>query len=68
MVFQICYRYGLTPEERKEIGFICKRLIDMGRIHYLQSVNYTGHLVEYVSQDVSLENVAIIAKRTNKTL
>lgn len=54
-------KLGLTHSEREEIGRKCKRLIDMGRVHYLQQHNLISELVIYVDSEVTLENVALVA-------
>ncbi|XP_074954332.1 tRNA:m(4)X modification enzyme TRM13 homolog isoform X1 [Phalacrocorax aristotelis] len=51
----------LTVEERKEIGCLCKRLIDHGRIEYLQQRGYKAALQYYTESAVSLENVLLTA-------
>ncbi|NXL59975.1 TRM13 enzyme, partial [Chordeiles acutipennis] len=51
----------LTVEERKEIGCLCKRLIDHGRIEYLQQRGYEAALQYYTESAVSLENVLLTA-------
>uniref|UniRef100_A0A672UDH8 tRNA:m(4)X modification enzyme TRM13 n=2 Tax=Strigops habroptila TaxID=2489341 RepID=A0A672UDH8_STRHB len=51
----------LTVEERKEIGCLCKRLIDHGRIEYLQQRGYKAVLQYYIEAAVSLENVLLTA-------
>ncbi|XP_049665119.1 tRNA:m(4)X modification enzyme TRM13 homolog isoform X3 [Accipiter gentilis] len=51
----------LTVEERKEIGCLCKRLIDHGRIEYLQQRGYKAVLQYYIESAVSLENVLLTA-------
>ncbi|NXP44056.1 TRM13 enzyme, partial [Heliornis fulica] len=51
----------LTVEERKEIGYLCKRLIDHGRIEYLQQQGYKAALRYYTESAVSLENVLLTA-------
>ncbi|PKU45816.1 hypothetical protein llap_3902 [Limosa lapponica baueri] len=51
----------LTVEERKEIGFLCKLLIDHGRIEYLQQRGYKAALQYYTESTVSLENVLLTA-------
>ncbi|XP_068808375.1 tRNA:m(4)X modification enzyme TRM13 homolog isoform X2 [Struthio camelus] len=53
---------GLLPaEERKEIGCLCKLLIDHGRIEYLQQRGYKAALQYYTESAVSLENVLLTA-------
>ncbi|NXI37560.1 TRM13 enzyme, partial [Galbula dea] len=51
----------LTVEERKEIGSLCKLLIDHGRIEYLQQRGYKAALQYYTESAVSLENVLLTA-------
>ncbi|XP_058699260.1 tRNA:m(4)X modification enzyme TRM13 homolog isoform X2 [Poecile atricapillus] len=51
----------LSVEERKEIGCLCKRLIDHGRIEYLQHQGYKAALQYYTESAVSLENVLLTA-------
>ncbi|NWI31800.1 TRM13 enzyme, partial [Sula dactylatra] len=51
----------LTVEERKEIGCLCKRLIDHGRTEYLQQRGYRAALHYYTESAVSLENVLLTA-------
>ncbi|KAM4774012.1 tRNA:m(4)X modification enzyme TRM13 homolog isoform 3-T3 [Cyanocitta cristata] len=51
----------LSAEERKEIGCLCKRLIDHGRIEYLQQQGYKAALQYYTESAVSLENVLLTA-------
>ncbi|XP_019357229.1 PREDICTED: tRNA:m(4)X modification enzyme TRM13 homolog isoform X1 [Gavialis gangeticus] len=51
----------LTVEERKQIGHLCKLLIDHGRIEYLQQKGYKAVLQYYTESTVSLENVLLTA-------
>ncbi|NWX43559.1 TRM13 enzyme, partial [Steatornis caripensis] len=51
----------LTVEERREIGCLCKLLIDHGRIEYLQQRGYKAALQYYTESAVSLENVLLTA-------
>ncbi|KAF4805268.1 tRNA:m(4)X modification enzyme TRM13 like protein [Turdus rufiventris] len=51
----------LSVEERKEIGCLCKRLIDHGRVEYLQQQGYQAALQYYTESAVSLENVLLTA-------
>ncbi|KYO19537.1 tRNA:m(4)X modification enzyme TRM13-like protein isoform C [Alligator mississippiensis] len=51
----------LTVEERKQIGHLCKLLIDHGRIEYLQQRGYKAVLQYYTDSTVSLENVLLTA-------
>ena len=55
-------RYGsLTAEEREEVGYKCKKLIDMGRLRYVQDHGFDVRLVKYTTSELSLENVALLA-------
>lgn len=59
-------KYGkMTPEEREIIGYMCKKIIDMGRIHYLRDKGYDTRLACYTEKEFSLENVVLLA--TKKT-
>ncbi|NXL42670.1 TRM13 enzyme, partial [Podilymbus podiceps] len=51
----------LTVEERKEVGCLCKLLIDHGRLEYLQQRGYKAALQYYTESAVSLENVLLTA-------
>ncbi|XP_061489808.1 tRNA:m(4)X modification enzyme TRM13 homolog isoform X2 [Rhineura floridana] len=51
----------LTAEDRKQIGHLCKLLIDHGRIEYLQQRGYEAVLQHYTDPSVSLENVLLTA-------
>ncbi|XP_072500215.1 tRNA:m(4)X modification enzyme TRM13 homolog isoform X2 [Notamacropus eugenii] len=51
----------LTVEERKNIGRLCKLLIDQGRVQYLQQKGYNASLQYYTDSLVSLENVLLTA-------
>lgn len=51
----------LTTEERKQIGRLCKLLIDHGRIEYLQQRGYEALLQRYTDLSISLENVLLTA-------
>ncbi|KNE72872.1 hypothetical protein AMAG_16972 [Allomyces macrogynus ATCC 38327] len=57
---------GLTHAEREEIGFMVKRVLDYGRVVWLNEHGMDAKLVYYVDRAVSLENCALIAmpKRT----
>lgn len=61
-------RYGsLLPEEREDIGFKCKRLIDRGRMHYLMTHGYDVNLIYYVESALTLENTALVAVLNKST-
>ena len=57
-------RYGsLTPEQREEVGYQCKKLIDIGRLKFIESHGFNVQLVKYTTSELSLENVALLATR-----
>jgi len=57
--------HSLTPEVRESIGYMCKNLIDHGRVQYLQNHGYDTHVVAYTSLELSRENKAIIALKNH---
>ncbi|KAJ8663537.1 hypothetical protein O0I10_000780 [Lichtheimia ornata] len=52
---------GRDHQEREDIGFQCKRVIDIGRVRYLEEHGFKAELVYYVDRSTSLENCALIA-------
>lgn len=60
--FYIFFRsLGLSKSESEHIGRQSKRLLDVGRLSYLNKHDLDTCLVYYVDRSVSLENVALIA-------
>ncbi|EDW84589.2 uncharacterized protein Dwil_GK13057 [Drosophila willistoni] len=53
----------LSREEREEIGYQCKRILDYGRLEHLRSNGFEASLKFYVPSDITLENVVLLAKR-----
>uniref|UniRef100_A0A671SZC2 tRNA:m(4)X modification enzyme TRM13 n=1 Tax=Sinocyclocheilus anshuiensis TaxID=1608454 RepID=A0A671SZC2_9TELE len=51
----------MSVEDREQIGRLCKRLIDHGRMYYLQQKGFETSLKYYTSRDISLENVLLTA-------
>ncbi|XP_036046390.1 tRNA:m(4)X modification enzyme TRM13 homolog isoform X4 [Onychomys torridus] len=51
----------LTADEKKNIGHLCKLLIDQGRLQYLQQKGFRPALQYYTDPLVSLENVLLTA-------
>ena len=49
------------PHHREGVGLVCKRLLDLARLHYLRERGVEGTLVYFVSRATSLENVLLIA-------
>ena len=54
---------GLGHSEREILGYKCKRILDMGRVRYLEANGFQSYLIYYVDSLVSLENVALLAIR-----
>lgn len=53
---------GLEVEERERAGLLARRCIDYGRLVAVRDLGLSANLYEYVSPEVSLENVALVAK------
>ncbi len=51
----------LDSQARERLGLQCKRLLDIGRVRYLQEHGFDAELVYYVDKDTSLENLALMA-------
>ncbi|KAM8745531.1 tRNA:m(4)X modification enzyme TRM13 homolog isoform 2-T2 [Acanthopagrus schlegelii] len=51
----------LSAAEREQVGRLCKRLIDGGRIHFLQTRGFDSRLSRYVNSRVTPENVLLTA-------
>lgn len=54
---------NLSSEDRGTWGWRCKRLIDLGRLHYLRSIGFETLFRYYVPKAVSLENILMICQR-----
>lgn len=52
--------------QRKAIGQKCKRLIDYARICYMQRNGFKCSLKRYVSSDITLENICLVAIHENQ--
>lgn len=48
--------------EKEEIGVLCKRLIDAGRVDYLSKIGFDARLIEYANKSVTLENIALLLR------
>ncbi|XP_075901366.1 tRNA:m(4)X modification enzyme TRM13 homolog isoform X2 [Nelusetta ayraudi] len=51
----------LSAQQRHQVGLLCKRLIDGGRLDFLRSRGFSGRLRRYVDGHVTLENVLLNA-------
>ncbi|CAO3698829.1 unnamed protein product [Rhizopus stolonifer] len=52
---------GLDRAQREKIGYQCKRILDTGRVKFLEKFGFNAKLVYYVDPSTSLENCALIA-------
>lgn len=50
-----------TPQQRKDIGLMARRLLTRGRTLYLEEHGFVPRLVRFVPEDVSPENVLLLA-------
>jgi tRNA:m4X modification enzyme len=57
----VATRTGLTKREQEAVGRQCKRLLDAGRLKYLQANGFAARLQVYIDRALSLENVVLIA-------
>ncbi|KAK9149119.1 hypothetical protein Scep_007876 [Stephania cephalantha] len=51
--------------ERAALGFMCKDIIDIGRLMWLKDLGLEAELVKYVPSNISPENHLLIAKSRN---
>lgn len=54
-------RLNLSAHYREEVGRKAKQLLDYGRVKYLQQQGFQCRLVQYVSKEKTLENIALVA-------
>ncbi|TPX40207.1 hypothetical protein SeMB42_g06103 [Synchytrium endobioticum] len=52
---------GMNLKERERLGYQAKRIIDMGRVKYLEQHGFKAKLIEYIDASSTPENVAIVA-------
>ena len=55
-----CIFFRLTSDEQENIGIMCKRLIDYGRVQYIEKQGLKASLVKYTSRDITPENIALV--------
>lgn len=62
---QIAPNVAITIKERETIGLMARRIIDQGRLQWVQEniPHCKAQLIHYVSKDISLENVALLMSR-----
>lgn len=54
--------------DRAALGFMCKDIIDMGRLMWMKECGLEAKLVKYVPSDISPENRLLIAKVAAPTI
>ena len=54
---------NLLPQEREEVGSMCKQLIDFGRADYLKRHGFHCELKEFIDKYYTLENCCLLAKK-----
>jgi tRNA:m4X modification enzyme len=52
--------------ERAVLGFMCKQIIDMGRLMWVKECGFETQLVRYVPSSISPENHLLIARHATK--
>lgn len=57
------FLFRLSSKEQENIGILCKRLLDYGRIQYVEKQGYKASLVKYTSRDITPENIALIVTK-----
>jgi tRNA:m4X modification enzyme len=57
----VAARTGLSKQGQEEVGRLCKRLLDTGRIKYLEANGFSARLQVYIDRALSLENVVLVA-------
>jgi tRNA:m4X modification enzyme len=50
----------LSPKQKSELGFKCKRILDTGRALWMEANGYKTSLIYYVDREVSPENCLMI--------
>ena len=56
---------NMKAMERAVVGFMCKEIIDMGRLMWVKEHGLETQLVKYVPPTISPENHLLIAKHAN---
>ncbi|XP_030454974.2 uncharacterized protein LOC115676241 [Syzygium oleosum] len=57
---------NMEAVERAVLGFMCKQIIDIGRLMWLKEHRLDAQLVKYVPPSISPENHLLIAKRETR--
>ncbi|PKH55890.1 hypothetical protein CRG98_050315 [Punica granatum] len=53
----------MKAAERAVLGFMCKQIIDVGRLMWLKELGLDGRLIKYVPPNISPENNLLIAQK-----
>lgn len=53
---------NMKADERAVLGFMCKQIIDVGRLMWMKEQGLEAELVKYVPSSISPENHLLIAK------
>ena len=61
LLFAFSGGVGLTEREKEAVGWRCKRLIDHGRLLYLQQHGLQAKLKVYIHSHQTPENVVLVA-------
>ena len=56
---------NMKAVERAVLGFMCKQIIDMGRLMWMKERGLEAEFVKYVPSSVSPENHLLIGRCTN---
>jgi len=54
---------GLTIQEREDMGLMCKRILDFGRLRFLRAHGFDIETFYYCDQETTLENFAVLAQK-----
>lgn len=69
VVEKIHTRMRLSIAEQEKIGMLSKRILDYGRIQYIEKqAGLEACLVKYTSRDVTPENIALVVKNSQGVL
>ncbi|XP_021836566.1 tRNA:m(4)X modification enzyme TRM13 isoform X1 [Spinacia oleracea] len=59
---------NMKAMDRAALGFMCKDIIDMGRLMWIKECGLEAKLVKYVPSDISPENRLLVAKAGTTTI
>eukprot|EP00488_Nonionellina_sp_1-RS-2012_P004419 TRINITY_DN9948_c0_g1_i1.p1 TRINITY_DN9948_c0_g1~~TRINITY_DN9948_c0_g1_i1.p1 ORF type:complete len:109 (-),score=36.14 TRINITY_DN9948_c0_g1_i1:30-356(-) len=55
---------GKSEVEHVDVGVMCRRLIDEGRVQFLKQNGFKNvQLIKYVERDITKENILMLASR-----